>query len=383
MRAPEAKPTLLAEVALGEHAPLNASARGGIERVDMPFDPNAPAQPGSGVFGLPHTESESAVVLIPVPWEATTSYGGGTSDGPNAIRHASQQVDLFDLDVERPYALGIHMLPEAEVVRKANAEGKALAATIIEVGGAVDTPELRDALVRVNHLSGVVNAWVHAETTRLLDSGKIVGVVGGDHSVPYGALTAIAARHAAFGVLHFDAHSDTRRAYEGFEHSHASIMFNVLEGIPRVSKLVQVGIRDVCEQEIDYCRGQGERVRTFTDRELGRRRHAGEPFMSVVADIVSALPNEVWVSFDIDGLDPRFCPSTGTPVPGGLDTHEVVAILRALASSGKRIIGFDLNEVAPNASDPDDEWDGNVGARMLYQLIAFTLASQGKAKLLD
>jgi len=348
----------------------------------MPFDPSAPAQPGSGVFGLPHAESESAVVLVPVPWEATTSYGGGTSDGPKAILHASQQIDLFDLDVERPYALGIHMLPEAELVRTANDEGKALAATILEVGGAVDTPELREALARVNQLSGTVNSWVHAETTRLLDAGKIVGLVGGDHSVPYGALTALAAKHDEFGILHFDAHSDTRRAYEGFEHSHASIMFNVLEGIPRMTKLVQVGIRDVCEQEIDYCKSQGERVVTFTDRELARRRHAGEPFLSMVDQIVGALPNEVWVSFDIDGLDPRFCPHTGTPVPGGLDTHDVVAILRGLAASGKRILGFDLNEVAPSSSDENDEWDGNVGARMLYKLIAFTLASQGKAKLL-
>jgi agmatinase len=183
--------------------------------------------------------------------------------------------------------------------------------------------------------------------------------------------------------LHFDAHSDTRRAYEGFEHSHASIMFNVLERIPGVKKLVQVGIRDVCEEEIDYNKSQGSRVRTFTDRDLVKRRHAGEPFATTVKDIVKELPDEVWVSFDIDGLDQRFCPHTGTPVPGGLDTHEVVAILRGVAQAGKRIVGFDLNEVAPNPSDDADEWDGNVGARMLYKLIAFTLASQGKAKLLD
>ena len=116
------------------------------------------------------------------------------------------------------------------------------------------------------------------ETSRLLDAGKIVGIVGGDHSVPFGALEAVAAKRPSFGVLHFDAHSDTRRAYEGFEHSHASIMFNVLERIPQVTKLVQVGIRDVCEQEIDYCKSQGARVRMFADRELVRRRHAGEPF---------------------------------------------------------------------------------------------------------
>ncbi len=101
------------------------------------------------------------------------------------------------------------------------------------------------------------------------------------------------------------------------------------------------------------------------------------------AEIVRELPDEVWVSFDIDGLDPRFCPHTGTPVMGGLEPGEVVAILRELAKSGKKIVGFDLNEVAPNQQDADDEWDGNVGARILYKLVGFALASQGKAKLLE
>src|SRR5688500_17582450 len=98
----------------------------------MSFDPNAPAQPGSGIFGLPHNEAEARVVLLPVPWEATTSYGGGASKGPRAIREASAQVDLYDLDVDRPYMAGIFMLDEAEEILLANEEGKALAATIIE-----------------------------------------------------------------------------------------------------------------------------------------------------------------------------------------------------------------------------------------------------------
>ena len=119
----------------------------------MSFDPNAPAQPGSGVFGLPHRESEALVVLVPVPWEATTSYGGGASDGPKAIREASAQIDLFDLDVEKPYLAGIHMLAEAEEIIAANGKGKALAEKIIEAGGAGDDPELQKSLARVNELS--------------------------------------------------------------------------------------------------------------------------------------------------------------------------------------------------------------------------------------
>ncbi|MDB4944251.1 MAG: Agmatinase [Labilithrix sp.] len=348
----------------------------------MSFDPNAPARPGSGIFGLPHSESEACVVLVPVPWEATTSYGGGAAEGPRAILGASAQVDLYDLDVEKPYEAGIHMLPLPEVIAAANREGKELAAAIIDAGGAGEEPELVARLDRVNALSGKVNAWVESETSRLYDAGKVVGIIGGDHSVPYGALKALAARKKEFGILHFDAHSDTRRAYEGFLHSHASIMFNVVQDIPAMSKLVQVGIRDVCEEEIDFCKSQGSRVAMFTDRDLARRRFAGEPFAKTVEAIAAELPDEVWISFDIDGLDPRFCPNTGTPVPGGLDTRELVAVLRGVVEAGKRIVGFDLNEVAPNLEDDSDEWDGNVGARMLYKLIGFTLASQGKAKLL-
>lgn len=349
----------------------------------MSFDPNAPARPGSGVFGLPFEESEAALVLLPVPWEATTSYGGGAADGPRAILEASAQVDLYDLDVEKPYAPGVYMLPEAEEIISANGQAKALAQKIIEAGGDIgDDPALTQALSRVNDLSSVVNQWVEKETARLLDANKIVGLVGGDHSVPFGAIRAQAAKTPKFGILHFDAHSDTRCAYEGFEHSHASIMYNVLEHIPQVDKLVQVGIRDVCEEEIEYGRSKGARFRMFSDREITMRKQEGVPFSTIAKDIVAALPKDVWVSFDIDGLDPRFCPHTGTPVPGGLDTQEVVSILRELARSGRRIVGFDLNEVAPNPSDVNDEWDGNVGARMLYKLIGFTFASQGKVKLL-
>lgn len=348
----------------------------------MSFDPNAPAKLGSGVFGLPHSEEESLVVLVPVPWEATTSYGVGASEGPRAILDASRQVDLFDLDVDRPYQHGIHMHPLPPEVVAWNEEGKACAAKVIEHSGAVDDPALSAALARVNALSEHVNAHVEREVTRLLAARKIVGVVGGDHSVPYGALRAVAKHlERPFGVLHFDAHSDTRDAYEGFTHSHASIMHNVLEGVPEVDKLVQVGIRDVCEAEVRYCASQGARVEVFYDRSLALRKQEGEPFAKIAREIAASLPNLVWISFDIDGLDPRYCPHTGTPVPGGLELAEVVAIFRAIVRAGKTIVGFDLNEVAPNLADETDEWDGNVGARLLYKLIGFTLASQGKANL--
>jgi agmatinase len=151
-------------------------------------------------------------------------------------------------------------------------------------------------------------------------------------------------------------------------------MRNVLERVPGVARLVQVGIRDFCEEELDCATGQGGRVQPFFDPDLARRRFQNEPWNRVVAEIVAALPSEVWISFDIDGLDPRLCPHTGTPVPGGLDFNEAVEVVAALARSGRRVVGFDLNEVAPGA---EDEWDANVGARLLYKLTAWALVSRG------
>ena len=343
------------------------------------FDPNAAATADSGIFGLPHTEEEATLIYVPVPWEATTSYGGGTSEGPAAILEASHQVDLYDLDVHRPYEAGLHMVAAAPQIEEWNERGRAEAQKIIAAAGRIEgDPSLSRALEIVNGLGSKLNETVYAETKRQLDRGKIVGVVGGDHSVPYGALQAIAEKHPSFGVLHFDAHSDTRKAYEGFAWSHASIMHNVLRDIREVRKLVQVGIRDVCEEEVDYVRSQGVRVGVWYDRDLQRRLHDGSSWVTIAKEIVAGLPQEVWVSFDIDGLDPRFCPHTGTPVPGGNDYAQANTILSLLAHSGRRIIGFDLNEVAPG---PDgDEWDANVGARLLYKLSAWTLASLSRAK---
>ncbi len=322
-----------------------------------PFDPNVAASCDSGIFGLPYTETEAKLVYLPVPWEATTSYGGGTAQAPAAILKASHQVDLYDLELKTFYEAGLCMLKESVQVKKWNNEAKA-----------------RKTLGRVNALSCKVNRYVYTETKRLLDQDKIVGVVGGDHSVPFGALQAIAEKHPSFGVLHFDAHSDTRKAYEGFEYSHASIYYNVLKKIPEVTKLVQVGIRDFCEAEIKFCEFQSKRVQIFFDWDLKKQKFEGVSWKTLTEQIIQNLPQEVWVSFDIDGLDPRFCPNTGTPVPGGLDFDEALFVISALVKSGRKILGFDLSEVAPGKTS---EWDANVGARLLYKLSGWTLLSQG------
>ncbi len=338
------------------------------------FDPNSASPPNSGIFGLPHTFDDAKLVFVPVPWEATTSYGGGTSNGPAAILEASYQVDLFDIEVDRPYEAGMFIMPESKKIRAWNRQGKLAAQKVIRAGGRIGhNKTLAKALAEVNRLSRLVNEEVHRESARVLKSGKILGIVGGDHSSPFGALEALAEHTGKFGILHIDAHSDTRLAYEGFEFSHASILRNVMDRIPLVEKLVQVGIRDFCEEEWNFIHAAPKRISTYFDLDLQKRKASGECWAKIASEIVSKLPSKVWISFDIDGLDPRFCPNTGTPVPGGLDYAEAVILLGEVARSGRRIVGFDLNEVSPGK---DSEWDANVGARLLYKLAAWTLASQ-------
>lgn len=341
----------------------------------LPFDPDAPAGAESGMYGLPFSPEQAGVIVIPVPFEATTSYGGGTSGGPAAVLEASRQVDLFDNDTGRPYENGIAMLPIDEQIVRWNAEARGLAAPVIAAGGeTAGDPELEEARLRVNEISDGVNAWVEAATRDWLARDRFVAVLGGDHSVPFGAIRAHAERYPGMGILHLDAHADLREAYEGFTHSHASIFHNVITKIEGIGKLVQVGVRDLGSRERQMIDQSSGRIRTFYDSEVVARLDEGEPFGRIARGIVDELPQHVYLSWDIDGLDPTLCPGTGTPVPGGLSWNQAISLLRALVRSGRTIVGLDLCEVAPGES----EWDANVGARLLYKMIGFSLLSREK-----
>jgi agmatinase len=337
------------------------------------FDPDAPSS-HNGLFGLPHTPEEAEVVVIPVPWEATVSYGAGTRRGPETILAASSQLDLLDRETGRPHERGIAMLPISGEIIRQGTEARELALPVIEAGTPGDDPALLEAAKRVNVLCDSMNEWVFETASGWLDQGKLVGAVGGDHSIAFGTILAAAERHPGLGILHLDAHADLRSAYEGFASSHASVMHNVL-ALPTVEKLVQIGIRDYSPGEEAIIMGNPGKIATFFDADLKQRTFAGEPWASLVAEVVNHLPEQVYLSFDIDGLDPSLCPNTGTPVPGGLSFPETTSLLRAVVESGRKIVGFDLSEVAPDPSGKS-EWDGNVGARLLYKMIGFALMTR-------
>jgi agmatinase len=329
------------------------------------FDPSALTR-YEGIFGLPFRPEDARVVLLPVPWEATVSHRAGTVEGPGAILKASRQIDLLDRETGRPYEAGIALLDGSTAVREWNDRARAAALPIIAAGAG---PQHVGGVGVVDELGARVNGWVYDETRRWLEEGKLVGVVGGDHSVAFGAIRAVAEKHPGMGILHLDAHPDLRQAYQGFRWSHSSIMNNVLREVPGVFRLVQAAVRDYSIEEDELIRDNPNRIRTYFDPDVRHLLFDGESWRRVAGRIVAELPREVYVSFDIDALEPALCPHTCTPVVGGLSFAEAMALLHVLVESGRRIVGFDLCEVA---SDP---WDGDVGARVLYKQIGFALLS--------
>lgn len=334
------------------------------------FNPNEAAIKNGNYFGFPYTTEEADIVLVSIPWDVTTSYKPGTSNGPEAMIGASVQLDFFDFDLEEAWNTKIATLPIEESIKHENAHYRKLAGVVIEQleGGHANPEIVRNNLEQVNQGSKALNQKVYETTLALLKQDKIIGLVGGDHSTPLGYMQALSKLHDNFGILHIDAHADLRFAYEGFEFSHASIMNNALK-IKSVSKLVQVGIRDFCDEEMQLAQSD-KRIRQFHDLKLAEQLFEGACWDELCNDIVASLPEKVYISFDIDGLSPEYCPNTGTPVPGGLSYNQAIHLLRKVAKSGKQIIGFDLNEVAPG----NNEWDANVGSRVLFKLCCLAVA---------
>jgi agmatinase len=339
------------------------------------FDPNDAGNPNNNIFGLPFSEDDARLVIIPIPWEVTVSFGAGTARSAEQIMRASLQVDLFDPEVVDGWKQGFFMketdrkvLLKSDYLRK-EAE---LYIDYISKGDIVANNQFMcKTLKEVNEGGYFLNNWVYHQTRELLAKGKLVALLGGDHSTPLGFMKAIGEKHGEFGIIQIDAHCDLREGYEGFVYSHASIMYNALKEVPQLQKLVQVGIRDYSEGEHEFIKQNSDKVKTYFDADIRERQYEGESFSQVVNEIVSQLPQKVYISFDIDGLDPKLCPNTGTPVQGGFETEQVFYIFKKIQQSGRQIIGFDLSEV----STSENYWDANVGARVLFKLCNLLVAS--------
>lgn len=338
------------------------------------YNPNGVGVNSGSYFGSPFSTDQAALVLISAPWDVTVSYGAGAVNAPDAIIEASVQLDLYDPMAHDQWRRGIATADidcELEELSKRLRGDAERVIAHLEEGGEVTDDVVVRKLKRVNAGCRAMCNNIYAQTKAWLDAGKIVGLVGGDHSTPYGAISAVAERYASIGVLHIDAHCDLRDSYEGFEFSHASIMFNILRDVSNVEKIVEVGVRDYCDDEAKIA-AESSRVEMFNDYMLSCAAFEGVTWQEQCRRIVATLPQNVYVSFDIDGLSMDNCPHTGTPVVGGLSFNQAAYLIDAVVCSGRRIVGFDLVEVVPDATE---RVDAIVGARVLYKLCGLTLKS--------
>ncbi len=343
----------------------------------MNFDPSALAVHNGAFLGLEIDPDKAEAVILPVPWDVTTSYRPGTVSGPSAVIEASYQLDLYSPYKNKIWEMKLGTLPISEELKTRSQELRSKSSRYIEFleqgGDVTQSKEQARTLMDLNGQCEEMVGWVKSETEKRLAKGQAVLILGGDHSVPLGAIHAYADKYPELSVLHFDAHADLRKSFEGFEHSHASIMYNVLDRTT-VKKIVQVGIRDVSIDEVSLI-AEEPRVKTFFDWDLKDQGYQGKSWQKMCDEIVEPLSQDVYISFDIDGLDPKLCPNTGTPVPGGLEYQQAVTLLQTVIKSGRRIVGGDLVEVAPGETN---EWDGNVGARILFQIAVGLFQSRVK-----
>ena len=335
------------------------------------YDPNAAGVTTNTIFGLPFNVNNARVVFIPVPWDVTVSNHSGTAKGPENILTNSFQIDLYDPVAPGRWQQGMAMEPIDPEITKQNASTRHLAKDVIdflERGGDPSTDtNILSKIKKINASCSDLMSKVERKSTHYLENGQLPFLVGGDHSVSIGLIRALAKIHE-FGILQIDAHADLRKDYEGFTHSHASVMHNVLTAAG-VTKIVQAGIREICPEEEQIQASHHQKIKTYFDQDLSRRIYTGETWAAICDEITDSLPEKVYITFDVDGLEPACCPGTGTPVPGGLTYNQALYLLESVARKGKRIIGADLVETGPGLID------GIVSCRLLYRMATLLIKS--------
>ncbi|MYE07386.1 MAG: agmatinase family protein [Oligoflexia bacterium] len=319
------------------------------------------------LFGCASSYEESELILLSVPWSATASFGGGADKGPEMIAQASTQMDFFSIEAGDVRDQGICLLPSPDFLKTLNKQTRDKALPIIKLEEAAPGHFPKSLLEEINRSCHQMVKWVYEETKKIHKSGKKFGLVGGDHSTSGGAIQYFGELYQGdFGVLHIDAHADLRKSYQGFYHSHASVMYNVMNQPYPPASLIQLGVRDYCKKEYMFIK-ENRNIYTFFDSKIKAALFEGKTWKSFVDSLIKLLPENIYISLDVDGLEPHLFPHTGTPVPGGLSFEQTDYLLNRLSQSHCRIIGFDLVEVATPTGDTNI-WDAQTGARLLYKL---------------
>jgi agmatinase len=281
--------------------------------------------------------ASAEVVILPVPYESTTSFGGGTGRGPSAILEASRYIELYDQELDaEPYEAGIATLPALSLTRAGAADALA---------------ELRSAY----------------DAVLAAGPDKFIVTLGGEHSISSAPMQAwsdrLAGEQRRLSVLQFDAHTDLRPAYEGSPYSHASVMHRVHDSV----EVVAVGIRAVTADEMRFVRGS-ENIHVFLADDI----HDSDAWMD---DVLARLGDDVYITFDVDVFDPALVPSTGTPEPGGLQWYPVLKLLRRVFAE-RTVHGVDVVELAPIAGLAAPDF---LVAKLVYKMIGYRAAGRRRS----
>ncbi len=338
------------------------------------FDPNGTIPDNGNYFGIPLSPEDAALVLISAPWDITVSQRAGSSYAPDAIIEASRKVDFFEPMAPYSWRKGIATAPIDYTLQDMSHRLRSDAERVIklhdDIGSfAFDHLVYERRLRRVNDATEQMIDNIYNQSKQWLDKGKIVGLVGGDQSTAYGHIKAVAERYDSIGILHIDSGLDLRDGYRGFALSSDSVMYNVMRDIKGVDRLVGVGVRAFAPAEWEMATSD-PRIKLFTGQQMWSQHFEGVNWSAICDDIIAELPDNVYVSLDIDGLTIECSPHTGTSVAGGLRFPEVVYLLGRIVDSGRRIVGFDLTEVVP---DLEDKTDAAVASRLLYNMCSMAL----------
>ena len=341
------------------------------------FDPSGFGVENGNLFGFPHTAEDAAVIVVPLPVELTVSFRTGTGRAPGAILEASPQLDFYHADIPHPWSPGVSLQPQDGSLyaysRSHLPKTKRLAKLLAETDFSENAHIIEALQDEINAATAEITEQIYDTVLPWVERDKVVGLIGGEHGISLGALHAMAQKHEQFSILQIDAHCDLRESYMGLPHSHASVMYNALK-LDNVGSLVQVGVRDYCDEEAQRIAGSEGRIRLYDAPSIHRNRFQGGNWDMVCDQIIRDLGDKVYISFDIDGLDPMLCPNTGTPVPGGLSFEQIQYLLDKLAARGKDIIGFDLVEVS---AESGDDYDAIVATRVLWEIYLCIIRSNG------
>ncbi len=321
---------------------------------------------GGCYFGDKTSLSDADVVVVSAPWSVTSDFGRGATYTPDAIIEASLGKELYDvstgMSVEGRIATAEIDYNIQEISEQLGRDAERIVRSCEGEDGEIGDYISRK-IASVNEGFAEMHKSIYKQVKQFSAEGKRVAIVGGDHSVAFGAVKALAEDNEALGVLFVDAHSDFGRENELFKFSHRTIARDIVEAAP-VAKLVQVGVRDVERAEVEAIRAT-DNVEVFFAENLAARRFEGCSWGDICREIVAELPENVYISFDVDALKIEFCNNTNAPTPGGMSFDEALYLINMVVASGRNIVGCDISEVVTSL---EDKMDAIVGARLLAKL---------------